>query len=87
MEGVGAYRRCGIVTVKVDKIVTAVPATWTELGTLPAGWRPPAQIYAAGEFGVKEARLYAHPNGRVAAYLFDYSGSGSLTGSFTFPTA
>lgn len=71
----------------MDKIITAVPATWTELGTLPAGWRPPAQIYASGEFGSKEARLYANPNGRVAGYLFDYSGSGSITGSFTFPVA
>lgn len=85
IDGVRAYRRSGTVTIKIDKVATVSAATWLELGTLPSGWRPPAQIYGMCTFGDKNCRTYANPDGRVAVYPFSNSGRGSVVGSFSFP--
>lgn len=46
-NNVYAYRRCGIVTVRVEGATITNTSQRTALGTLPQGWRPNNTVYAA----------------------------------------
>ena len=46
-NNVYAYRRCGIVTVRVEGATITNTSERTNFGTLPQGWRPNNIVYAA----------------------------------------
>lgn len=62
--------------------MTVAANEFTELATLPEGWRPPASMYFSVE-GSGAARLYVGSSGRVALYAF--AASNQTQGTVNFP--
>lgn len=65
--GVKAYKRGNVVTITVSNIVPTSTTERTLLGTLPEGWRPPDELYAANISG-NTGYADVLPNGKIEAF-------------------
>ena len=77
-----AYRRGSLVFLTWYLSETVTANAFTELATLPEGWRPPHNMYFAVET-VSSSRLYIGTTGRVALYAF--AASNQTQGTVAFP--
>lgn len=84
-DGIRFYRRgkTVFVTWYVSKSVQA--NDFTELTTLPDGWRPPSDMYFAVEVSGVAGRLFINTAGRVALYSFSSGNQTQGTVSFPLP--
>lgn len=83
-NGMTAYRRGDMVTLTWYITTTVGANEFTELATLPEGWRPPGNMYFSAET-VGASRLYIGSSGRVALYAFAASHQTQGTVSFPLP--
>ena len=63
--------------------ITVTADAFTELVTLPEGWRPMGNMYFSVEVGGRAGRLFINPAGRVA--LYSVIGSNQSQGTVSFP--
>lgn len=78
--GVDAYKRNGIVTIIVYINPISLSTSYTNIGTLPVGWRPSTTIYTGGmQLSADVSALTTYAISTDGAVLVRRaSGSGSL---------
>lgn len=68
------YKYGNVVTVHLESNAQIQPTSnaWVSLGTLPEGFRPPAQMDYAGTNNVNDTYIHVriYPNGNIAYYGF-----------------